>query len=228
MDFAKQQRNPAKHLMGMAFVGLLHVGIIYALVSGLARKVVMENKKIQDVKLVEEIKVTPPPEPTPPPKKIEQPKVAPPPPPAYIPPPEVRVDVPPPPNVITAVQSDKPPAPPAPIVREPIPEAPAATPAPVPPPAPKPAIRSGAKIVLNRDECKPEFPRKAIQDGISGEGEALIDVSKEGNATRVTITAANPRGVFDKEVIKAFMNCRFPPDSVEYKVTYPFGFKLDE
>ncbi len=230
MDFAKQQRNPARHLMGMVFVGLLHVGIIYALVTGLARKVVKEVKNIQDVKLVEEIKVTPPPEPPKPPPKVEPPKTAPPPPPAYIPPPEVRVDVPPPPNVITATQSDKPPEPPAPIVREPVVEAPAATPAPpAPPPAPppKPAVRRGAAIVLNKDECTPQYPRKALQDGISGDGEALIDVAPDGTATKVVITSANPRGVFDRDVIKAFMTCRFPPDSTEYKVTYPFGFKLD-
>lgn len=223
MDFAKQQRNPTKHLLGLTFVILLHIAVIYALLSGLARKVVMENKKIIDTKLIEEIKVTPPPEPPkPPPKEI--PKTAPPPPPAYIPPPEVRVDVPPPPNIITATQSDKPPEPPAPIVREPVVEAPA----PAPPPAPKPAVRRGAAIVLNKDECTPQYPRKALQDGISGEGEALIDVAADGSATRVVITAANPRGVFDREVIRAFMTCRFPADTAEYKVTYPFGFKLDQ
>jgi periplasmic protein TonB len=230
MDFAKQQRNPTKHILGLAFVTLLHVGIIYALMSGLGRKAIQVIQKPFDAKIIEEIKVTPPPEPPkPPPPKEPPPKTAPPPPPAYIPPPVVQVDVPPPPNVITAVQSEKPPEAPAPIVREPVVEAPAPAPAapPAPPPPPKPAVRRGAAIVLNKDECTPQYPRKALQDGISGEGEALIDVAADGSATRVVITNANPRGVFDKDVIRAFMTCRFPPDSAEYKVTYPFGFKLD-
>jgi periplasmic protein TonB len=198
--------------------------------SGLGRKAIQVIQKPFDAKIIEEIKVTPPPEPPkPPPPKEPPPKTAPPPPPAYIPPPVVQVDVPPPPNVITAVQSEKPPEAPAPIVREPVVEAPAPAPAapPAPPPPPKPAVRRGAAIVLNKDECTPQYPRKALQDGISGEGEALIDVAADGSATRVVITNANPRGVFDKDVIRAFMTCRFPPDSAEYKVTYPFGFKLD-
>ncbi|MGB8338300.1 MAG: TonB family protein [Burkholderiales bacterium] len=226
MDFAGQQRNPTKHLLGLVFVVLMHIGIVYALMSGLGRKAIQVITRPLDAKIIEEIKVTPPPEPPKPPPKEPPPKTAPPPPPAYIPPPEVKVDVPPPPNVITAVMSEKPPEPPAPIVREPVAEAPA--PAPPPPPAPKPAVRRGAAIVLNKDECTPQYPRKALQDGISGEGEALIDVATNGSAAKVVIISANPRGVFDREVIRAFMTCRFPPDSTEYKVTYPFGFKLND
>ena len=40
MDFAKQQRNPARHLLGIGAVVVLHILVVYALVSGLARKVV--------------------------------------------------------------------------------------------------------------------------------------------------------------------------------------------
>ena len=52
MDFAQQQRNPAKHLAGLTFVIILHLAVGYALVTGLARKVVeiikqpIETKKI--------------------------------------------------------------------------------------------------------------------------------------------------------------------------------------
>jgi periplasmic protein TonB len=228
MDFARRQRNPLKHLGGLVFVVLLHVAIVYALLSGLARKVVHVIVKPLDAKIIEEIKVPPPPEPPkPPPPKVVVPKTAPPPPPAYIPPPEVRVEAPPPPNTITAQMTEKPPAEPAPIVREPVVEAPAPAPAPPPAPPPKPAVRRGAAIVLNKEECTPQYPRKAMQEGISGEGEALIDVAPDGSATKVVITSANPRGVFDREVIRAFSTCRFPPDETAYKVTYPFGFKLE-
>jgi hypothetical protein len=33
MDYAQRQRDPAKHLVGLSIVGLLHVFIIYALVT---------------------------------------------------------------------------------------------------------------------------------------------------------------------------------------------------
>ena len=37
MDFARQQRDPTRHLIGISVVILLHVIVIYALVTGLAR-----------------------------------------------------------------------------------------------------------------------------------------------------------------------------------------------
>ena len=33
MDFSKRQADPRRHLVGMAFVALLHVAIVYALVT---------------------------------------------------------------------------------------------------------------------------------------------------------------------------------------------------
>lgn len=89
MDFAQQQRNPAKHLAGLTFVALLHIFIIWALVNGLATKVIDVLKKPIETKIIEEVKPPPPPEPKlPPPPKL----LAPPPP--YIPPPEVQIQQP--------------------------------------------------------------------------------------------------------------------------------------
>ena len=53
MDFAQHQRNPARHLVGVGGVILLHVVIIYALITGLARKVVEVVKGPIDVKVIE-------------------------------------------------------------------------------------------------------------------------------------------------------------------------------
>jgi protein TonB len=90
MDFARQQRDPTRHLVGITFVVLLHALIVYALVSGLARKAVEVNKKPIDAKIIEEIKAPPPP--PPPPKPVQQQpqrvEVAPQP---YIPPPDIEV-----------------------------------------------------------------------------------------------------------------------------------------
>lgn len=102
MSYAQQQRNPQRHLAGIASVILLHIVIVYALVNGLARKAVDVLKGPLDVSLIEEHKPVPPP-----------PKVAPPPPPKFVPPPEVVVETPPPPVAPLPVE----PAPPAPVVR---------------------------------------------------------------------------------------------------------------
>ena len=120
MDYAQQQRNPAKHLVGVTVVVLLHIALVYALLNGLGRKVVEIIKQPLETKIIEEIKPPPPPPEVqlPPPPKF----VAPPPP--YIPPPEVQVNVPPPPNVITATTNTPPPEAPPIAVRAPV-EAPA-------------------------------------------------------------------------------------------------------
>ena len=36
MDYARRQRDPTRHMLGIAFVVLLHALVIYALVTGLA------------------------------------------------------------------------------------------------------------------------------------------------------------------------------------------------
>ena len=61
MDFARQQRDPTRHLIGITFVILLHVIVIYALVTGLARKAIEVIKKPLTATIVEEIKAPPPP-----------------------------------------------------------------------------------------------------------------------------------------------------------------------
>ena len=87
MDYAQQQRNPTRHAIGLLVVILAHVLVIYALVTGLARKAVQVIKKPLETSIIEELKLPPPP--PPPPKKIEIPK--PPPPETYVPPPDIPV-----------------------------------------------------------------------------------------------------------------------------------------
>ena len=105
MNFADSQRNPGKHPVGLIIVVVMHVFLAYALVSGLARKVVDVVKGDIETKLVEEVKPPPPPPPEnlpPPPKNL-------PPPPVYVPPPPV--DVPPPPPAPTVAATTVPPPP---------------------------------------------------------------------------------------------------------------------
>jgi protein TonB len=110
---------------GLAIVVGIHMLLGWALVSGLATRVVDVVTKPLDVVIV-----TPPP---PPPPKIERvldkPRVATLPPPVYVPPPEVVPPAPPPETAIVATATE--PAPHVPVVA-------AASPAPAP--APPPAV----------------------------------------------------------------------------------------
>ena len=83
------QRDSSRRLAGLAVVVTLHAALIYALVYGLARKIVEVVRQPLETKIIEEVKAPPPDRPPPPPP----PKLTTPPPP-YIPPPEVQVHVP--------------------------------------------------------------------------------------------------------------------------------------
>src|SRR5258706_4643539 len=144
MDFARQQRNPTRHLVGSGAVILLHVVVVYALLTGLARRVVEVVKGPLEVKVIEEEikKPPPPPELLPPPPKLAAP------PPQFSPPPEVNIAPPPQVPVITAVTQEVPPAPQAPVIAK-------IEPAPAPPP---PAIRSAQVVCPNYREILQSMP----------------------------------------------------------------------
>jgi protein TonB len=190
MDFARQQRDPKKHLIGLICVVLLHLVIIYGLMTGLARKAVEVIKKPISATVVEEIKKPPPPPPPPPPKKIEIQK-APPIQQPYVPPP----DIPPPPQIVeapvitTTPEPPKqeyviaPPPPPAPVVVEP----------------PKPAFQAAAVVCPAQE--KPSYPREAIRANVEkGEVTATLSIDAQGNVTNVEINSATPPRVFDRVV----------------------------
>lgn len=218
MDYAQQQRNPAKHMVGIVVVILLHVALIYGLVSGLARKVVEVVKKPLETQIIEEIKPPPPPPPEvqlPPPPKF----VAPPPP--YIPPPEVQVNVPPPPNVITATTTTPPPEAPPIAVRAPV-EAPVPAPAPPPPTTARTACPNYAKKM-----GESAYPHEAIRRGIThGEADIRFTVSPAGEIKNIT-TVRQTNNVFGRQaqaVVREFQ-CIGQGRDVIFEV--PFVFKLD-
>ena len=92
MNFSERQADPRRHLLGITFVILLHALVIYALVTGLAKKVIDVVRAPIETKVIEEIKKPPPPQEivVPPPPKMDAP------PPPFIPPPEVQIATPPP------------------------------------------------------------------------------------------------------------------------------------
>ena len=88
MDYASSERSFGKHAPSILMVLGLHLLIGWALVTGLARKVVEVIKAPLETKIIEEVKTPPPDTPPPPPPK----RAAPPPP--FIPPPEINIQVP--------------------------------------------------------------------------------------------------------------------------------------
>jgi len=214
MDFAQQQRNPTRHLIGITVVVLLHILVIYALVTGLARKAVEVIKKPLTATIIEEVKLPPPPPPPPPKRVIEPPKAQPVVQP-YVPPPDIPPPQAPSEPVISA-PSITPPAEPHVI----------APPAPPAPPAPKPAIRKGITPISKVD---PIYPREAIRAGIArGKVVARLFIDEKGLVTEVRIVEADPPGVFDKEVKRALAQWKFQPEGEKFVGEVDLTFVLKD
>ncbi len=221
MDFSKRQADPRRHLVGITFVILFHAFIVYALVTGLAKKVVDVVRAPIETKVIEEVRKPPPPPEVvvPPPPKLEAP------PPPFIPPPEVHIEVPPPPApAITAVT---PTPPPAPVVIAPI--TPPAPPAPAPAPVAPPAPVSAAVVCSNYATAMgaASFPREAIRRGLD-HGEATIQFTLGPNGDikdMKVLSASNPIFARSSERIVSTYKCKGQGRDVIVQV--PFGYKLE-
>jgi len=213
-SYRETQQSPAKHMPSIVLVGLLHLLVGYALVTGLARKVVEVIKAPIETKIIEEIKKPLEDTPPPPPPKLAAP------PPPFIPPPEVNIQVPmqaqQAPTITTT--TTKPPPGPAPRYVE-------APPAPPAPPAP--IVRKNVKPI--GEIVKPVFPRKAIRDGLqSGNVIAHLVIRPDGSVAEVRIIRAKPPRVFDTEVIRALSQWRFAPEPVGFIGEVELVFKLED
>lgn len=209
MDYMQQQRSWGRHAPGIVLVTVLHIAVGYALVTGLARKVVEVIKAPLETKIIEEIKKPPPDLPPPPPPKLAAP------PPPFIPPPEINIQVPtiaPPPTITTVTTTPPPPGPP-PVI------------APPAPPAPPTVVRREYKAAYRVD---PVFPRQAQRDGISGRVIAHVVVQPNGAVTEVRIISAQPPRVFDREVIRALSQWKFNPEPVGFIGEYEIVFNLKD
>jgi protein TonB len=207
VDYADQQRSWGKHAPSILVVVVMHILIGWALVSGLARKVVEVIKPPIETKIIEEIKKPPPDLPPPPPP----PKMAAPPPP-FIPPPEINIQIPqvtPPPTITTQSTTPPPPGPP-PVYQPQV--------------APQPAVRREYKASYRVD---PVFPRQAQRDGISGNVIAHVYVAPTGGVTDVKIIRSSNR-IFDREVIRALSQWKFNPEPVGFIGEYEIVFNLKD
>ncbi|MEO3691461.1 hypothetical protein [Roseateles paludis] len=186
MNFA-QEKQGASRFTGLGVVILIHVLIVWALASGLARKVVEKVAGPLDVKVIEEqVKPPPPPEKVvPPPPDLKAP------PPPFVPPPEFLVTAPAPPA--PAIQSTQVAPPAAAVVA---PQAPVAA---APAPAPRPAVITAAMVCTKMS--KPEVP------SVNFSGEAAFKVVATVKAGKVSgFTFTNLRAGVDRKVQRAFQS----------------------
>jgi len=215
MDFAQQQRDPTRHVIGIGAVVILHVLVVWALVSGLARKVVEVVKGPIEVKVIEEVVKKPPP-----PAEVipAPPKVAAPPPP-FIPPPEINI-APPPTQAptITAVTKDAPPAPQAPVIQK-VPETPVA--------AAEPASRRAQVASANYREVMSSivFPREALLNGTEGEVVIEFTVGANGQIKDAVIKSSSNR-IFNRSSMSVVSQLQCQSGGQDIRVQAPISFKI--
>jgi periplasmic protein TonB len=215
MDFARQQRDPARHVIGITFVVLIHVFVIWALMSGLGKKVIEVIKKPLTATIIEEVKLPPPPPPPPPKKMVEMPKVTPPPQP-YVPPPDIPVPQAPTEPVISA-----------PTITPPVEPVVIAPPVVVAPPAPPKAMRSAGVSCPTR--VNPTFPREAIRAKVEkGKVDAILSIDEKGTVTDVRITNADPPRVFDRVVRDSLVEWKCVADGTKYQASVEINFALKD
>ncbi|MFC5498210.1 energy transducer TonB [Caenimonas terrae] len=208
--------EPSRRLTGWIVVVLLHIVILWALITGTARKGLEIIKKPLEAAVIQEVIIPPPPPPPPPPPKqiVKQepqaPKVEAPPPP-FVPPPEVA----PPVSNAPAIVSMPTPPPAPPVI---------APPAPPAPPAPKPSTGRAEIGIACPTQVKPEMPRKAIQEGTEGvvRAQALI---RDGVVKEVTILSG-PR-IFHAAVRNAMLQYKCVSEPGDVLAPQEFVFKVD-
>jgi protein TonB len=205
VDFAQQQRNPAKHAVGIGVVIVLHILVGWALVSGLGRKVIEVIKQPIETKIIEEVKPPPPP-----PENLPPPPKNAPPPPSFVPPPEVVVTPPPTPApTITTTQVVPPPAPVA-IAPPPAPEAP-----------PAPPVRPAARpATIDMATCeKPTYPVIAVKAEATGISKIRFTVDANGSVSDAKLEKSSgvsrEHRALDSAAVAALSKCRFRPGTDE-------------
>ena len=204
--------------MAIALVVLLHVVIIYALVTGLARRVVQVMRHPIETKVIEEEKPVAPD--VPPPSRLPTPKFDVPPPP-YIPPPEVRIQQVPQQTPIVVSTPVKPEAPAPPTIAraaEASPHAPVHTP----------------PIIDAARNCeKPEYPPAARRLREAGTVVLRILVDTDGSVIGSEVQTSSGSKRLDEAARQGLSLCRFKPGKVDGKpeqawATLRYAWKLED
>ncbi len=166
------RENSGRRTAILIGVGILHVGLVWALIAGLASGLIE--------KLPEEIKaeVVPPKDvvkpPPPPPPDLAKP------PPPFVPPPELNIASDAPTNAIAAVQPNV-----------------ATPPAPPPPAAPAPTQLSA----VTRTHTLPPYPDLSIRMQEQGNVTLRVTIDESGNCTDAVVTTSSGSQRLDQAAI---------------------------
>ncbi len=208
MDYAQRQRQPGKHVTGITVVVVLHIVLGYALVSGLARKVVDVIKQPLETKIIEEVKKPPPPDtPPPPPPKMVQVM------PTFVPPPEVQVQTPVAPPPIAATTSVAPP-----VYAPPVPPAPVNT-------GPVNAAVACSNVSVVKSEIK--YPPQAMKDGLQGTVVLGFVLSASGEIKDIEVKSSSNR-VFNNVAVGSARKLKCAKQGRDVALTWEVGFKLED
>jgi protein TonB len=219
MNFAQRQADPRRHIIGITAVVLFHVLIVYALVTGLAKRVIDVVRAPIETKVIEEIKKPPPPPEVvlPPPPKLEAP------PPPFIPPPEIQIATPPP--TAATITATTPTPPPAAVVIAPAPP-PVVAAAPAPP---APAVMSAGVVCSNFKTVMGDvaYPRDAQRQGIE-RGEALIQftLSAAGEVKDIKVLRSSNQ-IFARNSVRIVGEYKCQGQGHDVTVQVPFSYKLE-
>ncbi len=213
-EYGRRQGNPARRYAGLAFVLVLHIVFIWALVNGLSSKVVQAIRKPLEVKIFKP--VTPPPPPPLPTVKLPPPRFRPPPPP-FVPPPEVRVATPVAPTIQHQAERAPTPVTPPPVA------APVAAPAPA-----KPVSREIGVVCPNSDDVRRSivYPQEAQDSDITGDVLVSFLVDPDGHVTDLKVDrAADP--VLNRAALNAVRKFHCIAQGQAVRVQVPFSFNLN-
>lgn len=197
MSYAQRRQMSSNRTAAIVIVGLIHLVLGYAIITGLAYNVVKE--KLEDLKTFDVEDEPPPPEEPPPPPEDTP---LPPPPQVSAPPPLVRLDTPPP-NISTTPVI-QPPMPPTPVVTPPAP--------PAPPPAPritqpKSVVGSLQGLIRNDD-----YPTNAIENDEQGTVSVVLTIGTNGRVSDCSVSGSSGSRTLDSTTCRILKSrAKFTP-----------------
>jgi protein TonB len=196
MNFS-HEKQPGKNLTGITVVIVLHALVGWAIVSGLATRMVTNVKQAVEAEIIEEVKPPPPKEipPPPPPPEMKAP------PPPFIPPVEVNVQQPPPAqSTITNATTVKPTTT---DIRPQPPQQPAAKPA---------AGPVTVAAVVDFNTCaRPEYPKNSLRNEETGVTQLQFLIGADGAVKESKLSKSSGFRDLDRAAQNALSRCRFKP-----------------
>jgi periplasmic protein TonB len=204
-EFGKKQQNPVRRFGGIAVVIVLHIVLVYALLNGLATKVVRIIQRPIETRIIEPVKPPPPP----PLPTVQLP------PPKFAPPPEVQVQAPP----QQTITHQAAPVPSAPVVAPPVQA----------PPAPKPVSTEVGVVCPNSDQVRSSvaYPKEAQENNVTGDVLVEFIVDPQGHITNEHVAKSSEDASLDAAAFNAVKKFSCVSQGQPVRVQVPFSFNLN-